>query len=183
MRGVAGEIHALHARVRREPGRHFAGVRALPLHAQRQGLDAAHGQIAFKRAHHRTQCARKRLDRDQNAPHRRRPRRPARRHDRPDTWSRCGPRFPRPARAAASAAASRKCCPRSAARPARLPIAAILSIAPTRSRGFEIVSMTIAPGFVSATACSTAARSQMSTNVVSMPSGPKMFISMLVVAP
>ena len=62
MRGIAGEVDALHARMRRQPGRDFAGVGALPLHAQPHGFDAAHGQIAFKRAQVRTEGARKDLD-------------------------------------------------------------------------------------------------------------------------
>ena len=37
---------------------HAAGVGALPLHAQREGLDAAHGQVAFKRPEHRADGAR-----------------------------------------------------------------------------------------------------------------------------
>ena len=39
-------------------GRHPAGVGALPLHAQRERLDAAHRQVAFKRPQHRTDRAR-----------------------------------------------------------------------------------------------------------------------------
>jgi len=35
-----------------QPGGHAAGVGALPLHAQRKGLNAAHGQIAFKGTEH-----------------------------------------------------------------------------------------------------------------------------------
>ena len=44
-----------------EPGRDAAGVGALALHAQREGLDAAHGQIAFERAQHRADGARRAL--------------------------------------------------------------------------------------------------------------------------
>jgi hypothetical protein len=49
---------SLHARMRREPGRDLAGVGALPLHAQCQCFDPAHGQITFERAHNRTDGAR-----------------------------------------------------------------------------------------------------------------------------
>ena len=57
MRRVAGEMDALDFGVRRQPSRQPAGVGALPLHAQREGLDAAHGQVAFKRAEHRADGA------------------------------------------------------------------------------------------------------------------------------
>ena len=44
--------------MRGQPLRHAAGVGALPLHAQREGLDAAHGQVAFERPQHRPDGAR-----------------------------------------------------------------------------------------------------------------------------
>jgi hypothetical protein len=47
---VGREVDALDGGMRRQPGRDFAGVGALALHAQREGLDAAHRQIGFERA-------------------------------------------------------------------------------------------------------------------------------------
>ena len=59
MLGVAGEKCSFHARVRREPGGDPAGVGALTLDPEGQGLNAAHGEIAFKRTHDRPESARK----------------------------------------------------------------------------------------------------------------------------
>ena len=46
-----------------QPRGHAAGVGALALHAQRERLDAAHGQVAFERSEHRADDARKRAQR------------------------------------------------------------------------------------------------------------------------
>ena len=171
MRRIGRKIDALHPRMRRQPGRHPAGIGALPLHAQRECLDAAHGQIAFERAQHRTDGARQAAQRLVDALRPRSRCRPARRHGLPDTWSGCAPPDSRRAPAAAPAAAWRTCCPPPAPRPPSRAISAILSIAPTRSSGFEIVSIRMQPGLCSAIAARSASRSHISTNVTSTPIG------------
>ena len=183
MLGIAREKCSFHARMRRQPGRDLAGVGALPLHAQRQCLDAAHGQITLERTHHRTDGARKRPQRvevrligdDHAAQHVS--------VTRPDIWWRCGRRCSRRVPAAAPAAAWRRCCRRSAAHPRRGTARRSCPSRGTRSRGLAMVSTITAPVFSSVRAASKAARSQGSTCAVSTPMGPKMFISMEVVAP
>ena len=50
MRGVVGEVDAARrAGCWREPGGDGDGVGALALHAQREGLDAAHGEVGIRR--------------------------------------------------------------------------------------------------------------------------------------
>ena len=63
MRRVAREMDALDPGMRREPRGQLARVGALLLHAQRQRLDAAHGQIGFERAQIRAESAQQRVQR------------------------------------------------------------------------------------------------------------------------
>ena len=69
------------------------------------------------------------------------------------------------------------------AAPTSLAMAATRSISPTRSSGLEMLSITMHPGWASATTARKAARSQMSAKRTLTPEGSNTFISRLTVAP
>ena len=86
MPGIGREVDAGHTRVLGQPGSDPARVGALALHAQREGLDAAHGEVAFEGPEDGSEIAAEGAQgicvgciADHDA-------RPARRRGRRDTW-------------------------------------------------------------------------------------------------
>ena len=165
--GCAGSPGSRRARRPDEPASQrgdAAGVGALPLHAQRKRLDPAHGQVALKRSQHRADGSQTDCERFQDAA--------ASETTTPPSTSPCPARYfghavrrrySRRARAGAPGAAWRTCCPRLARRRRPWRFRRSRRSSPTRSRGFEIVSIRMQPGIVLGYRFLDAAKSHIST--------------------
>ena len=181
--GIGRKIHALDGAVRRQPRSHPAGVGALALHAQRQRLDAAHGQIAFERARAPDRRRAPGSAIRHSAPHPSPRCRPSRRRGRPGTWWRYVRRNARQVRAAARSTGVANVLSTISAAPAARAISAMRSSGATRSSGFEMVSTSTQPGLIPPRLYETRPGRKRQRNGRSRRTGSITFISRLTVAP